>query len=989
MSRNKIVFSALIFFLSASGFAQDANQSLLISKLEKVSQTLADKDEAKVAVTLRLADLYSERARQDSMVELDKGCANVCKAGEVDRVKALRLYNEVLPRVPVVNRGKVIVQIGHLYQLSGQQDKAIQFYDKVLSDSGSQDAAADLKTEAHLSLAEIYFKKSNYKLASAHYQEILKPSVRSNSKGLAAYRNAWCMFNSGDYRAATQQIEAILNNPDLLSKSTANGEKSQINVQFHEEVSKDYATFLTRGSVGAAELQKLYKLSPESSRVQNLQYLAFELDRVGKKSESLLAWKEAYASITKPDDKITALLAMAQIQLDQQDKKSALSSFDLAMGLLKDIKQCEQSKGCDELRRRARFFVVSWNQIEKKQPSAELLTAYQTYFNIFSADVEMKSFAVQAAKDGKNYEMAWKLQQGLLADMPVPQTPKDKDLLEKNLILQLDLAETMGDQDKKNIAYDNYLKLSALQTKVYEVRYQKARQQYDKNEYAAAAVEFNQIALAPAADMKIRKQAADLALDSLGLLKDTTQIQAWSQVYMKSLGAANQNDFSKILQKSSLTKSAELAGQGPDVAYAALIKVNVADLDNADKVKYYKNKMILAEKLKKYSEVIAAADALVQLPGATAEDKEFAWSRKAYLSEIRLDFGTALATTEKLTKTFTPEEKSLKLAIFSELSGESPASSEAYYKKYLQTAANQETKKLVAIELVKKAKNKEQEINKYMPLLSKDSEQLASLMAEAYAQNPSPAILKNISQNAALKQTPAGKLVLRTAFLKELAALTAKIKSHQINTASEKTLVNSIKMRKSLLDQVEALAKTAIDRGDWSSQLLSLNLLSTECDRFYQDVVSAPVPKGLSPEEEAQYLNLLSAQAMPYKNKAVEAKVKTDEFWNTPNWKTAIVNSWAQIEVRNLIRPEIEAISNIASGEVKAELASLKDTAPAQAAVKPSLDEMKRVRQMVYADPMNAAAVQSLLDLEKRSDNKAMASYLENRIEALKKGVVQ
>src|SRR5437868_4588768 len=128
----------------------DANRSLLIEKLDNVYQHLAPKDSSKVAVTLRLADLYAERARTESMKELDQGCTT-CKAGEADRKKALRLYTEVLDRAPEAVQGKVMVQVGHLYQLTGDEAKAINFYSKILQTGGANDSRSELKAEAQLS----------------------------------------------------------------------------------------------------------------------------------------------------------------------------------------------------------------------------------------------------------------------------------------------------------------------------------------------------------------------------------------------------------------------------------------------------------------------------------------------------------------------------------------------------------------------------------------------------------------------------------------------------------------------------------------------------------------------------------------------------------------------------------------------------------------------------------------------------------------------
>lgn len=1009
----KYVFNLLgLLILSQIAFAQDANQSLLISKLETVSKSLADKDESKVPIALRLADLYSERARKDAMNEIEKGCANSCGAGSADRAKALRLYNEVLPRVSEASKAKVIVQIGHLYQMSGQEAKALEFYQKVVQDKSAHAMSADLKSEANLSLAEIYFKKREYKNAHTHYQNVLNiPS--SNSKGLASYRSAWCLFNLGDKQAATNEIEKILNTPNLLSKSTLNGDKSDINVQFHEEVSKDYATFLSQKNASVSDAKKLYQLSPLTTRQANIQYLAYELDRVGQKSASFATWQEAYKTMTNQEDKITAQLAMAQLNLDLQDKKSAINYFEKALTAITelkatDLKKCESGTNCDEYRKRARFFVVSWNQTEKKSASPELLQAYQLYLMNYKSDIEMMSFAVSAAVTAKNLDLAWTLQESIVDNfaLSTAQTnaltaetngtkndsktvAKSKienkpDFLEKNLIQQLDLADSSGKIEYKNKAYDNYLKLSVQKTKLHEVLYQKAHQEYEKNNYQAASLQFHEIAMSKTADMKLRKQAADLALDALGILKNTAQIITYSSIYKNELGTNNQKDFSQVLQKSKLSESVELADKSTLSAYAALLEINVTDLDSADKIKFYKNKIILAEKNKKYSEAISAADSLAAMPGVSAEDKEFAFLRKAYLSELRLDFNAAFSATEKLAKTYTSDEKNLKLAIFSELAGES---SEAYYKKYLQGTAQLEDKKLVAIDLIQKSKNKELEIQKQSAILEKYPEVYAGLLADAYSAQASPAIFKKISQTSSLKNTTSGKLVLRDVFLSELAQIEQKITQHNLDTNSDKKLVASIKARKSLLTQVEEAAKKAIETTDWSSQLIALNMLSKQSERFYNDIISAPLPKGLSPEEESQYLSLLSAQAMPYKNKAIEAAQKVDEFWKTPNWKSEYQKSLTNLGTRRLIENEMAAISKIATPAVQTELKSMMTVAPVTVATKPSIDEIKKTRQLVYNDPNNAASLMALRDLEKRSQNRAMVSYLENRIESLKKGL--
>jgi hypothetical protein len=90
-----------------------STQDLLIEKLEHVYKNLAPSDASKLPVTLRLADLYADRARVASMKELDSGCT-VCEAGTQDRAKALRLYQEALPKTPESQRGRVLVQVASM-----------------------------------------------------------------------------------------------------------------------------------------------------------------------------------------------------------------------------------------------------------------------------------------------------------------------------------------------------------------------------------------------------------------------------------------------------------------------------------------------------------------------------------------------------------------------------------------------------------------------------------------------------------------------------------------------------------------------------------------------------------------------------------------------------------------------------------------------------------------------------------------------------------
>jgi hypothetical protein len=960
----------------AHGQMDDGNRSLLITKLENVYQHLAPKDSSKVAVTLRLADLYAERARTDAMNELNQGCTT-CKAGEADRKKALRLYTEVLERAPEAVQGKVMVQVGHLYQLTGDEAKAVSFYQKILNEN----ASSELKAEAQLSLAEIYFKRRDFAKAQNYYQDVLK-NASANSRGLAAYRSAWCAFNLGDINSSIKQMEQILKTPALLARNGSS--QTQVDPQFQEEVSRDYATFIAKKSIESNDIENLFKLSPENIRVQNVKSLALDAERLGKTADALKVWNFVFGYMSKPEDRLAAKISMAQLYFNSSNKKEGAANFESAMQLWKELKTC-QSNQCDELRRRSRQFVVTWHQMEKKAPTAELLAAYQVYIANFPEDMDMNLYAANVAKEIKNWDVAWayynKTREIQLKDSKTD--PKVADKLETTLVALLDLSEDSKNEKYEAQAYDLYLEQSPKQTKAFEVKYQKAHTMYEKGQYAPASEALRALALDKKGDAKIRKQAADLSLDALVLLKEESQISAWAAEYAQVI-AGDTKEFTQIVQKAVLTKSANAAGKDIGSAYAELAQFNPSQATPEDKMKFYKNKLILAEKLNKFADAQAAADSLLQQPGLTTEDREFAWARKAYMAEMTLDFTTALTATDKLQTTLKAEDKMLKLAMFAELSGQKSAT---YYGQYLQASKNEDNKQLVAAELVRKSKAPEKEIELYHTILGKSPQLMAQLYTETYAKTSSDAILKKVTKDPSLKTTDSGKILTRLSYLRDFSGFKKSLVDHKLDTKNDRKLATSMKARVALLEKLEGFTKQAIETGDWTSQLVSLDLLAKETERFYTELLSAPVPNGLSDEEQQQYMQLLSAQATPFQAKSVAAKAKVDEFWKNPKWQTSLKTSWEQADLRSVMVTEVNALREIAPQEYQGMLAELvvtkKDTTVA--GQRPSLQEIQKARSQVNQNPFDRQALQALLDLEKKSENSAMTQYLQTRIENLAK----
>lgn len=959
----------LVAFASIANAEMDSqSRDLLIQKLNKVNLTLAPSDSSKVAVTLRLADLLAERARIAAMKDLESGCT-VCTAGQEDREKALRLYKDVVDRVPLAQKGKVYIQLGHLAELTGHEKEALVYYEKVRNES--QDPAS--LAESSLSMAEMLFKKNQFQKAKSAYEEVLK-IPQASSKGLAAYRSAWCSFNMGEPQKAISELTHILETPALL---TRNGLASnQVDPQFQEEVSRDLATFMSKHSIGQADIDRLYRLSPEVTKVSNVTLLASEAERVGRRKEALQVWNFVYAHETEPSARLEVLAHRAPLYLENSEKDLALTDLESAKELWKEQKGCGK-KDCAEIQKSLRGFIVNWNQSEKKSPSPELSKAYGYYLEVFPDDVQMNLWAAQVSKSLKEYDLAMVRQKNAAL---VLIKGADISELESALLGAVEISEASQNDQFIASAQDFYLSASKKKTKVYEIQYQKAHKLYELGQYEKAANELRDLALNKSGPSQLRKQSADLALDAVGILKDETKLIAWA----KEFAAGDKNnaaDYEKVAQKAVLSKSAAMANEKPTEALVALQNFDAGKAEAGDRLIYLKNKLILAERVGQYMVARNAADDILALKDLKQEDREFALSRKAWIAELQLDFETALNAAQKMEmKGLGADIKALRLAIYSDLSGKS---AKGFYEQYLKTTTDADAKAQVAAEMVRRSQDPMAEIEKQKSILSKAPDLLARLYVESFSKTLSEKILDKATKDTLIAKSDWGRLLSRVKVLKEYEALRVKVAAHQLNSTNQKTLGKSIKERAALLTKAEEIAATGISLGDWTSQLVSIDLVAKESGRFYQELMSLPMPEGLSPEEESEYMNLLGQQASPFKTKADQAAAKVVEFWARPSWKSDLARSIETgAEFRGLMARELTSLKNAASTADQQYLSELEYKNAAVLSL-PNLKEIEIAKDELRKAPLNTSAVQRLLDLERKTKNFAMIQYLEGRLKAM------
>lgn len=964
---------------SADQGANGSTQDLLIQKLTQVQMGLAPSDPSRVSVLLRLADLHAEKARQLAMQEIGDGCT-VCNAGDADRAKALKFYSEALVNAPAAAKPKVYLQMGHLYEMQGQSQQAEKHYKAMLEVSTSPLE----KAEAYLSLAEAAFRKNSFTEAASYYDKVLATEGAS-SQGLATYRRAWCSFRLNEIDKSIVSLKQILQDPKLQSRMASS--RGVADMQFLEEVSRDLATFMAARGIQNGDVESLYALTPESFKLQQVTILAREGLRLGQKEQSLKVWDFVYQKQSDASLRQEAQVRMAQLNFDLKNIEAAHKNFEMALGLHNS--SCD-STVCGESAKALRQFVVGWNRLETAKASEALIKAYAEYLAVFPQDEEMYVWGAQAASTAENHVQAMQWNQKAadvalagLANVEAAKKTEATEKIEKYLLLAIESAEKSKQAPLLQAAQDNYLAKSLTKEKAFDVAYQKAYAIYQAGDYQKAATELNALALQEKGDAKIRLQAAELSLDALALLKDDARIQEWAGVYGQKF-QDKKMDFSRLQQKSILTQSAALATAEPDAALAKLLAFDQSGATDEDRKTYLKNKILLSEKTNKIREARVATEDLLREKSLTDAEREFALGRKVWFAELELDFATALAAAEQMKfAELTPVERMLKLAMYSELADKSP---ESYYGQYLSQSKDADKKALIALQLVRISKNPQQALEKYKAHFSGNMGLYGHAALDVYAQTKDFKVLEAAAKAKGQNKHDSFVMVDKILTLRDIKALGKDVAAHQLDTKNQNTIAKSLRTRIQMLEKIDKLANRSIEGGDWASQLLALDLVAKENMRFYNEALALPVPEGLTPEQENEYLTVLSSQVAPNQNTAMMAETKVKEFWSQgsalESYKKFAQNNynWSQF-----ILEEVQTLAALAPEEAQASWqGAIGEIQVAQGQVeKPTLAEMERVRTNLKQNPFAASAIQDAIAIEKKAQRKTMVEYLQGRLASL------
>ncbi|UYL08133.1 tetratricopeptide repeat protein [Bdellovibrio sp. SKB1291214] len=950
-------------------------QDLVVGKMERVLKAMDVKDPSWVPTQQRLADTLAERARTRFMQEVEANCDG-CKGSKADRQKAIQIYESILSQVKLNEHGPILFQLGHLYQMAGQNDKAIELFQSITKDAKKKSISADIVSRSHAELGDLLFQKGKFKEAKANYEVALKDRKLQN-RALVIYNMAWCDFNQDKLNPAVKTMEGLLSKPELITRDTEEG--SKYDPVFHADIVRDLGTFYARRNITTREIARFEVLSPKEKRKELLLNFAQEADRIGQKqaAHDILSRYLDQEGLSDTET-LEAFVRMAKINYDRGQTGQSTRDFEKAAKAFKNT--CKDPSKCEELKKTMKTYVTELHRSKKLKPDQDLLNSYVIYANTFPEDTEMTTRGAQVAMDMGKPAVAAQLYRAISDNSDLSDKERQNALLN-----EVAAGEKSGDVNLQRAAYINFLKKGKDEGKSFEVRYQMAYLNYQQKQLKEAAVAFNDLATDKKGKPELRKKSADLALDSLAQLKNDEQIQELAANYA-AIFPAHKAEFEATSRKALMNQAAALANNPNSsksdmrTVLKRITNTNLASANAEEKVLFYTNESIMAQKLGEDEIYVQALNKLIA-SDVSAARKEALLEQLTGYYEKKLDFANAYKTALRLKMPKVSEkDREFRLGTLADLANMNP---QRHYRAALKLGIKGDRAMVMRTRLVLMSSNPAAELKAQSSELRRSPAVLNETALLVFARNGMSNSLRSVLDMKEIRNRSAAQFIQKQPFYSKAANFKGQIAAHMISTKSDRQMQRDITERIKLLAKADALLADANRTRDITAQLMALEVVAIENDRMVRDLVNLPMPKGLTPQEQAQYVGILKAKSKPYLMKAKFAEQREQDLLNNSSALAQMAQDYrtARPEIQNILKREMTLITQLqASGKMKSAVSDALNSSQASAS------DLASARKSVAAEPNNAGEIVKLKTLETKMGHPLMASYLEGRLNQLQRG---
>lgn len=970
------VLSALNIRLAHAEKMNLETQDLVIGKIERVLSVISPKDPSYNASQLRLADLLAERARELFMLEVEANCEG-CKGSGKDRQRAIKIYKDLLKKIDVAEHGRILFQLAHLYEMAGNIKSAINLLEEIVKTAEKKNISQKILTRAHAGLGDLYFQSNEFGKAKSNYELALRDKNLEN-RALVTYNMAWCDFNNDKLPGAIRTLENLTANRNLITRESEEG--LRYDSAFHADIMRDLATFYSRQPISDKNISQYEKLAPEDSKKQLLYHFANEANRIGQKQAAakILDRYTARKDLTKMES-LEALVMMAQVNYDRGQIKQSTQDFQTAA---KAYKAANCKSDCSKIKDSMKRYVTEVHRTKKLKPDADLMSAYATYNDTFKDDYEMAVRAAQIAVEVKQYGKGVELYREISENSRFTHKQRHEALLN-----EISTGEMSDNLKLRREAYAHFLKRSKDENKNFEVMYQVAYLSYQEKDYKTAMDSFNDLATSKRGTITLKKKAADLALDAGAILKADEKVQTIAWNYAKVF-PQHKAEFEIIARKALMNEVAKIANDAKSTESQLknlLRKVESTDLKTAsasDRILHFKNQGVLAKKVQDDKSYTSSIRALLSMKEVSLAEKDQLNEELAGFYEQRFDFSNAYAAAVKIKKPKTSErENEFRLATLADLGG--LAQAPRHYRKTLTLGLTGQRAQVIRTRLVHLAKNPVNELNRQLNDLKKNPSLLNETALLVYGKTNNRKALRKIFEMRELRNQPVAGYFAKQDRYTDTANFDRRISQHKMNAKTEKTQQRSITSRQSLLAEVNARTIQANKSGDITLQLMMMNIMARENERLAKEILSLPLPKGLSESEAMQYKNSIKQVVQRFEIPAMEARTKLQALLENSQALNQLAKDYenSRPEIQKVLNRELSIIVDIpGSGKAKNAIAK------ALRAGNYDSKDLASARKSVEKNPTDSKAISKLLEVETKIGHPLMANYLEVRLNQLQKG---
>lgn len=269
-----------LLFLSlllVSGFA--IGDQYLIDEMESLKSELEHNDPDRVELSLRLADVYFDVSIQEG------DGVNIIS----HRKKALKLYEDVLygrdglEKAPLKKSVIIKYQIARVLGKLGRIPGAKKYYKEVFE---SDSVSKKIKREAAFSLAEFYEEDVAFENADKYYMAAIKLCESIESCNYAHYKRAWLYYKELKLDTATKELKMALWDKNGVAR---------------EKIINDLLLFFSSTTTdGQEELSFMRELSIKAKKPELVRKLVESFYGAGNRVAGmnvLEAWNETNSSL--------------------------------------------------------------------------------------------------------------------------------------------------------------------------------------------------------------------------------------------------------------------------------------------------------------------------------------------------------------------------------------------------------------------------------------------------------------------------------------------------------------------------------------------------------------------------------------------------------------------------------------------------------------------------------------------------------------------